>query len=67
MLFRSAEDLDAVAADAHVDGGEDVEVAVAVDVAEGRELGDTSTLADPTVVDDLVTNRQNKKGEKAAS
>ena len=30
-------------------------------------LGDTSTLADPTVVDDLVTNRQNKKGEKAAS
>ena len=25
-------------------------------------LGDTSTLADPTVVDDLVKNRQNKKG-----
>jgi acetyl-CoA synthetase len=25
-------------------------------------LGDTSTLADPTVVDDLVSNRQNKKG-----
>ena len=25
-------------------------------------LGDTSTLADPTVVDDLVANRQNKKG-----
>jgi acetyl-CoA synthetase len=25
-------------------------------------LGDTSTLADPTVVDDLVGNRQNKKG-----
>ena len=24
-------------------------------------LGDTSTLADPTVVDDLITNRQNKK------
>jgi acetyl-CoA synthetase len=24
-------------------------------------LGDTSTLADPAVVDDLVTNRQNKK------
>jgi acetyl-CoA synthetase len=24
-------------------------------------LGDTTTLADPTVVDDLVTNRQNKK------
>lgn len=31
-------------------------------------LGDTSTLADPTVVDDLVKNRQNKKQEaKAAS
>jgi acetyl-CoA synthetase len=26
-----------------------------------KELGDTSTLADPTVVDDLVTNRQNRK------
>ncbi|MCA0422874.1 MAG: acetate--CoA ligase [Proteobacteria bacterium] len=25
-------------------------------------LGDTSTLADPTVVDDLISNRQNKKG-----
>jgi acetyl-CoA synthetase len=25
-------------------------------------LGDTSTLADPTVVDDLVNNRQNRKG-----
>ena len=25
-------------------------------------LGDTSTLADPTVVDDLVSNRQNRKG-----
>ena len=24
-------------------------------------LGDTSTLADPTVVDDLVSNRQNKR------
>jgi acetyl-CoA synthetase len=24
-------------------------------------LGDTSTLADPTVVDDLVANRQNRK------
>ena len=24
-------------------------------------LGDTTTLADPTVVDDLVNNRQNKK------
>ncbi len=28
---------------------------------ESSNLGDTSTLADPTVVDDLVTNRQNKK------
>ncbi|MCC7347738.1 MAG: acetyl-coenzyme A synthetase, partial [Variibacter sp.] len=29
---------------------------------EFGNLGDTSTLADPTVVDDLVNNRQNKKG-----
>ena len=28
------------------------------DVAEGRNLGDTTTLADPAVVDDLVKNRQ---------
>jgi acetyl-CoA synthetase len=28
---------------------------------EAGNLGDTSTLADPTVVDDLVSNRQNKK------
>lgn len=28
---------------------------------EPGSLGDTSTLADPTVVDDLVKNRQNKK------
>jgi acetyl-CoA synthetase len=28
---------------------------------ESGNLGDTSTLADPTVVDDLVHNRQNKK------
>src|SRR6188472_2959849 len=35
---------------------------------EYGNLGDTSTLADPTVVDDLVKNRQNKKHEaKAAS
>jgi acetyl-CoA synthetase len=27
---------------------------------EHRSLGDTSTLADPAVVDDLVTNRQNR-------
>ena len=26
------------------------------------ELGDTSTLADPAVVDDLIDNRQNRKG-----
>ena len=24
------------------------------------DLGDTSTLADPTVVDDLISNRKNK-------
>jgi acetyl-CoA synthetase len=35
---------------------------------EYGNLGDTSTLADPAVVDDLVQNRQNKKAEaKAAS
>ena len=28
---------------------------------EYGNLGDTSTLADPAVVDDLVKNRQNKK------
>ena len=28
---------------------------------EYGSLGDTSTLADPTVVDDLVDNRQNRK------
>ena len=28
---------------------------------EPSSLGDTSTLADPVVVDDLVRNRQNKK------
>ena len=27
---------------------------------EHNQLGDTSTLADPTVVDDLVDNRQNR-------
>ena len=31
-------------------------------------LGDTTTLADPAVVDDLVKNRQNKKaGAKAGA
>jgi acetyl-CoA synthetase len=28
---------------------------------EFSALGDTSTLADPSVVDDLVENRQNRK------
>ena len=28
---------------------------------EFDNLGDTSTLADPAVVDDLVNNRQNKR------
>ncbi len=28
---------------------------------ESGNLGDTTTLADPGVVDDLVSNRQNKK------
>jgi acetyl-CoA synthetase len=28
---------------------------------ESANLGDTSTLADPAVVDDLVSNRQNRK------
>src|SRR5438445_1969067 len=32
---------------------------------ESSSLGDTSTLADPHVVDDLVQNRQNKKGASA--
>jgi acetyl-CoA synthetase len=32
---------------------------------EPSSLGDTSTLADPAVVDDLVQNRQNKKGAPA--
>jgi len=31
---------------------------------EFKNLGDTSTLADPAVVDDLVSNRQNKRAEK---
>ena len=30
-------------------------------------LGDTSTLADPAVVDDLVHNRQNKRPAKAGA
>jgi len=36
-------------------------------IAEGATdgFGDTSTLADPAVVDDLVHNRQNKKGASA--
>ena len=34
---------------------------------EFSNLGDTSTLADPAVVDDLVNNRQNKKVAKAGA
>jgi acetyl-CoA synthetase len=34
---------------------------------EDGNLGDTSTLADPVVVDDLVNNRQNKKAAKAGA
>ena len=34
---------------------------------EYGSLGDTSTLADPAVVDDLVNNRQNKKVTKAGA
>jgi acetyl-CoA synthetase len=33
---------------------------------EYGNLGDTSTLADPAVVDDLVNNRQNKQSKKSA-
>ena len=29
---------------------------------EFSALGDISTLADPAVVDDLIANRQNKRG-----
>ena len=31
-----------------------------------KNLGDTTTLADPAVVDDLVNNRQNKRAAKSA-
>ncbi|MGA8932664.1 MAG: hypothetical protein WB522_00190, partial [Pseudolabrys sp.] len=34
---------------------------------EFGNLGDTSTLADPAVVDDLVNNRQNKRTAKAGA
>jgi acetyl-CoA synthetase len=34
---------------------------------EAGNLGDTSTLADPAVVDDLVSNRQNKRTAKAGA
>jgi acetyl-CoA synthetase len=34
---------------------------------EPSNLGDVSTLADPAVVDDLVSNRQNRRGVKAAA
>jgi acetyl-CoA synthetase len=33
---------------------------------EHGNLGDISTLADPTVVDDLIKNRQNKRAEAKA-
>ncbi len=33
---------------------------------EASALGDTSTLADPAVVDDLVANRQNRRAAKTA-
>jgi acetyl-CoA synthetase len=33
---------------------------------EFDNLGDTSTLADPSVVDDLINNRQNRRGSAAA-
>jgi acetyl-CoA synthetase len=32
---------------------------------EFGNLGDTSTLADPSVVDDLIGNRQNRRGAAA--
>ena len=38
------------------------ETAKAAHEDEFGALGDTSTLADPAVVDDLIANRQNKKG-----
>jgi len=31
------------------------------------DLGDTSTLADPAVIDDLVENRQNRRNATAAA
>ena len=34
-------------------------------LGEDLVVGDTSTLADPAVVDDLVNNRQNKSKESA--
>ncbi len=33
---------------------------IAANITDPKEFGDTSTLADPTVIDDLVTNRLNK-------
>ena len=36
------------------------------DVAEGRTLGDTTTLADPAVVEDLVARRMNRAGSHEA-
>jgi acetyl-CoA synthetase len=34
------------------------------DVAENRALGDTTTLADPTVVDEIKTRAESEKGEE---
>jgi acetyl-CoA synthetase len=34
------------------------------DVAENRTLGDTTTLADPTVVDEIKTRAESEKGEE---
>jgi len=41
-------------------------VLLAIAEDEAGNLGDTSTLADPAVVDDLVNNRQNKKAAAKA-
>jgi acetyl-CoA synthetase len=34
------------------------------DVAEQRELGDTTTLADPTVVEEIKTRAASEKGSE---
>ena len=35
------------------------------DVAEQRELGDTTTLADPTVVDEIKTRAESESSDDA--